>query len=297
MAERLTEALIKRLVWQADQSDIVFDAEVPGFGVRLYKSGSKSFLFDYRLRGRQHRHVLGKVGAWSLEAARQHARTLRVDVDKGIDPFGKQGSAAPQWTVSDAWKRYERDYLPKMAPRAAADTRAIWRDYILPKVGQKRVGIWSSPTASVVHRSDRRALSCKPNIRDFAPRPEPRREVGMDRPQSRIGLEVNDETPRNDYLTAAEVRAILAALPHTESGDAIRMLLLTGARARRGAGDALGASRPRRGRMDEAGREREAAARASDAAGACRRRGNPRPAAPWRSGVLPGRWRPYPRHP
>ena len=51
-----------------------------------------------------------------------------------------------------------------------------------------------------------------------------------------IGLEVNDETPRNNYLTAAEVRAILAALPHTESGDAIRMLLLSGARA----GEVLG---------------------------------------------------------
>ena len=124
MAEQLTEALIKRLVWQPDQPDIVWDSEVSGLGVRLYKSGTKSFVFDYRLRGRQHRHVLGKVGAWSLDAARQHARTLRVDVDKGIDPFGKQGSAAPQWTLADAWKRYERDYAPKLAPRSAADLRS-----------------------------------------------------------------------------------------------------------------------------------------------------------------------------
>ena len=117
MAERLTEALIRRLVWQADEPDIVFDIEVPGFGVRLYRSGTKSFVFDYRLHGRQHRHVIGRVGAWSLEAARQHARTLRVDVDKGIDPFGKQGCAAPQRTLADAWTRYQRDYVPRLAPR------------------------------------------------------------------------------------------------------------------------------------------------------------------------------------
>ena len=60
MAERLTEALIRRLVWQADQPDIVFDTEVPGFGVRLYKSGTKSFVFDYRLHGRQ--PVMSSVG-------------------------------------------------------------------------------------------------------------------------------------------------------------------------------------------------------------------------------------------
>jgi integrase len=230
VAERLTEALIKRLVWQADQSDIVFDAEVPGFGVRLYKSGSKSFIFDYRLRGRQHRHVLGKVGAWSLEAARQHARSLRVDVDKGIDPFGRQGSAAPQWTVTDAWTRYERDYLPKMAPRAAADTRAIWRDYILPKVGQKHVEDLEFADGERVHRAIARPYRANRTYETL------RRVLNLcikwewiDR-NPVLGLEVNAETPRNDNLTAAEVTALLAALPHTESSDAIRMLLLTGAR-------------------------------------------------------------------
>ena len=64
MAERLTEALIKRMALQPQKaSAIVFDAEVPGLGVRVYRSGGKSFVFDYRLRGRQHRHVIGKVGA------------------------------------------------------------------------------------------------------------------------------------------------------------------------------------------------------------------------------------------
>ena len=43
-----------------------------------------------------------------------------------------------------------------------------------------------------------------------------------------VGLEVNDEQPRNDYFTAAEVKAISGALPHTESGDVIRVLLLSG---------------------------------------------------------------------
>ena len=230
MAERLTEALIKRLVWQADQSDIVFDSDVPGFGVRLYKSGTKSFVFDFRLRGRQHRHVIGKVGPWSLDAARQHARALRVDVDKGIDPFGKQGSAAPQWRLADAWARYERDYSPALAPRSAADFRTIWRDLILPKLGTKLVDEIVFADVERVHRSIQAPYRANRTYETL------RRVFNLcikwgwiDRNPAK-GLEVNRETPRNKYLTAAQVRAILAGLPATESGDAIRLLLLTGAR-------------------------------------------------------------------
>ena len=230
MAERLTEALIKRLVWQADQPDIVFDTEVPGFGVRLYHSGSKSFVFDYRLRGRQHRHVIGKVGAWSLDAARQHARTLRVDVDKGIDPFGKQGSAAPQWTLADAWKRYERDYLPAVAPKTAADFRTMWGKLILPHLGTKPVGEIEFGDVERLHRSilapyrANRAYETLRHVLNLCIKWK-----WIDHNPAK-GLEVNRETPRNTYLTAEQVRAVLGAVPNNELGDVIRLLLLSGAR-------------------------------------------------------------------
>ena len=230
MAEKLTEALIRRLVWQPNEPNIVWDSEVSGLGVRLYPSGAKSFVFDYRLRGRQHRHVIGKVGAWSLDAARQHARTLRVDVDKGIDPFGKQGSAAPQWTLADAWKRYERDYLPAVAPKTAADFRTMWRKLILPQLDTKPVDEIEFGDVERVHRSiaapyrANRAYETLRHVLNLCVKWK-----WIDRNPAK-GLEVNRETPRNTYLTAEQVRAVLGELPNTESGDAIRLLLLSGAR-------------------------------------------------------------------
>jgi integrase len=209
---------------------VIFDSEVPGLGVRLYPGGAKSFVFDYRLRGRQRRPVLGKVGVWTLEAARMHARTLRVELDKGIDPFGKQGSLAPQWTVRDAWGRYERDYAPALAPRSASDIRSMWEAYILPKVGACRLEELEFSHVEQVHRSVGAPYRANRVYETF------RRILNLcvkwgwiDRNPA-IGLEVNRETPRNAYLTADQVRAVLAGLPHSESGDAIRMLLLTGAR-------------------------------------------------------------------
>ena len=232
MAERLTEALIRRLALQPQEATaIVFDSEVPGLGVRLYRSGGKSFVFDYRLRGRQHRHVLGKVGAWSLDAARQHARVLRVDVDKGIDPFGKRGSSAPQWTLADAWARYERDYLPALAPKTALDLRVMWRDLILPKLADKPVADITFADVERLHRAITRAP-----VRANRTYETLRRVLNLavkwqwiDRNPA-TGLDLNPETPRNSYLTGDQVRAVLAALPDTESGDAIRLLLATGAR-------------------------------------------------------------------
>ena len=163
---------------------------------------------------------MSSVGSapWSLDAARQHARTLRVDVDKGIDPFGKQGSAAPQWTLADAWTRYERDYLPRLAPRSAADTRAMWRDLHPAQAGPQAGGRdLSSRMCERVHRSIAAPYRANRTYETL------RRVLNLcvkwgwiDRNPAK-GLEVNRETPRNNYLTAAQVRAVLAALPATKA--------------------------------------------------------------------------------
>ena len=174
--------------------------------------------------------MLGKVGAWSLEAARQHARALRVDVDKDIDPFGKSGSAAPRWTLADAWKRYERDYLPALSlPKTAVDHRAMWRDYILPSWARSAStkSISSTGNAAPKHCGTYRANRAHETLRHVLNLCV--KWKWIDRNPA-IGLEVNRETPRNSYLKVDQTRAVLAALPHTESVMLIRLLVLTGAR-------------------------------------------------------------------
>jgi hypothetical protein len=47
----------------------------------------KSFVLNYRLRGRERRDAIGKMNAWTADTAHQEAQALRTLVDRGEDPF------------------------------------------------------------------------------------------------------------------------------------------------------------------------------------------------------------------
>ncbi len=58
---------------------------IPNFGVRVFKSGRKSFLLGYRLPGsrRQQWVTIGKYGVLTLDQVREKARAILVAVDQG----------------------------------------------------------------------------------------------------------------------------------------------------------------------------------------------------------------------
>jgi Arm domain-containing DNA-binding protein len=70
----------------ATRPDLIWDDEVRGLCVRVYGDGSKSFVFLYRIDGRQRFTRIGRSPEWSLKAARIRAKELRRIVDKGRDP-------------------------------------------------------------------------------------------------------------------------------------------------------------------------------------------------------------------
>lgn len=66
---------------------LLWDREVPGFGLRTLTSGARTWLFKYRAPdGRQHWHRIGLFPAMTLDDARKKARKLRTAVDAGKDP-------------------------------------------------------------------------------------------------------------------------------------------------------------------------------------------------------------------
>jgi hypothetical protein len=77
--------------------DLLWDDQVRGLCVRVYRDGSKSFIFVYRIDHRQQFTRIGKTPVWSLEAARDRAKKLASILNQGDDParYQKVNNVAP----------------------------------------------------------------------------------------------------------------------------------------------------------------------------------------------------------
>lgn len=69
---------------------------VSGFGLKVTPTGSKGFVFQYRMRGAKtdRRYKVGRYGDWTVETARERARELRRMVDAGTDPLDNDKAQA-----------------------------------------------------------------------------------------------------------------------------------------------------------------------------------------------------------
>lgn len=70
----------------AMRADLLWDDEVRGLCLRVYRDGSKSFIFIYCVDRHQRFVRIGRSPEWSHEAARIRAQELRSIVDQGRDP-------------------------------------------------------------------------------------------------------------------------------------------------------------------------------------------------------------------
>ena len=64
----------------------VWDNDLPGFGIRVFASGKKSYLVQYRVKGRSRRYTIGLHGPFTPEKARIEAMGLLAAIAKGEDP-------------------------------------------------------------------------------------------------------------------------------------------------------------------------------------------------------------------
>jgi len=131
-----------------------------GFGLRITAAGGKAFVLQYTVEGRQRRKTIGDWPTWTLEAARDEARELRQQIDKGEDPLEEARRRKAEPTVAEAVelyikshivgltsekpiKRYfERDMVPRLGDLKLTDVR---RRDILELVEAKAA---ATPTAA-----------------------------------------------------------------------------------------------------------------------------------------------------
>src|SRR5450432_596878 len=107
---RLTKRFIDTETPRATGDTVIWDDEIPGFGLRVKPGGARSFLIQYRnVNGRSRRLTLGRYGVITPDDARTRARLALADVARGHDPAETKNAERRALTVAQLC----RDYLDK----------------------------------------------------------------------------------------------------------------------------------------------------------------------------------------
>ncbi|WP_234729450.1 tyrosine-type recombinase/integrase [Acidocella facilis] len=143
--------LTKRVVDAAgvhEKDYFIWDDELPGFGLRVFASGKRSYLIQYRASGRTRRFTIGLHGIWTAETARQEAKVQLGRVAKGDNPSEERQLDHKAITVKELCGLYVADLnaglilgkggRPKKPTTIVTDTGRIER-HIIPLIGARRV--------------------------------------------------------------------------------------------------------------------------------------------------------------
>ncbi|MGF6635083.1 tyrosine-type recombinase/integrase [Paraburkholderia sp. MM6662-R1] len=218
-----------------------FDDEIKGFGIRV-TSGAKTFVVDRKLNGRTIRISIGRYPAWSVQAARDRAKELIVELDKGNDVRLQQrrrNDAAV--TLQTAFEKFMSER--QLKPRTQTDYRRYMVHYLSDWLGKgiatidsdmimaryRKIANSSSGAAqaSSVMRALRSVLNFAIATYGRAVIPEnPVASLTAKRAWLR-------DKARTDHLRPHEIKPfVLAAraLPNAVMGAYIEFILLTGAR-------------------------------------------------------------------
>ncbi len=91
---------------------LIWDDQVRGLCIRAHSEGSKSFIFVYRIGGRQRFLRIGRSPEWSLKMARIRAKELRWIVDQGRDPDPAAKTPGREVAPVEKLLRYIIEHVP-----------------------------------------------------------------------------------------------------------------------------------------------------------------------------------------
>ena len=125
--------------------------------MRVFVSGKRSYLIQYRSAGRSRRYTIGFHGVWTPELARKEAKIQLGRVAQGDNPAEERQLDHKAITVKELCELYLNDLeaglvlgkggCAKKATTIVTDTGRIHR-HIIPLIGARRVRTSSRPTST-----------------------------------------------------------------------------------------------------------------------------------------------------
>jgi integrase len=234
---RFTQTSVGRCVCPTGKPEILFwDSTLPGFGLRLYASGRRVWLAQYRdAAGRTRRLTLGDARTVKLDEAREAARQNLARAELGDDPQAERRAARKAIRVGALVDAYLEHQQGRMRPRSLIEATRHLRKHAAPlhqeaaeQAGRAEVvrllASIAKASGAVTANRVRATLSA---MWTWALRSG---LLDGDNPVARTP-KPGEEAPRQRVLADAELALIWNACASGQDHDRIvRLLLLTGAR-------------------------------------------------------------------
>nr|WP_232366573.1 Arm DNA-binding domain-containing protein [Alteripontixanthobacter muriae] len=107
---KLTKRQIEAL--EAEDKDyFVWDSELSGFGFRVFPTGRKQFVLQYRFDKTSRRMSLGRFGAITPDQARGLALEALVKLRHDIDPVAEKREKRAALAVRDLADRFDEEHI------------------------------------------------------------------------------------------------------------------------------------------------------------------------------------------
>ena len=220
----------------------VWDPTLSGFGVRIRKGGSRTYICQYRTEDRRQRRMgLGAVGVERLENARDRARQLLAAAHRGEDPQNERHKRRNSPTIAALADRYLAEHVElHNRVSTAREVRRLVEVLIKPKLGDVQTTKLTRAEIKAWHATMRktpisanRALAALSKMMSLAARDW---ELRPDNPCQ--GVKKFGEQKRERFFSDGELKEIGEALAKAEAertilpgaARCVRLLALTGMR-------------------------------------------------------------------
>lgn len=241
---RLTKREVDKVVGEPGRDCWLFDTEVPGFGFRVDARGLRTFVLQYRTKGRQRRVTIGAVGALTADQARDKARALRQRVRDGGDPVAEREQARNGELMESFCQRYLCEHAELHKKQSSVkDDRTLIRLYV-KRLDKIQVADVTRADVIALHQAMRdkpysanRALALVSKMMNLAEK----WGVRPDGSNPCRHVQRYKEVRRQTFLASAQLVKLGEVLVNSEREGteeseppaaiaAIRLLILTGAR-------------------------------------------------------------------
>lgn len=182
--------------------------------------------------------TVGKLGPWTLAAAKRHVDDMRRELDRGHDPLAEKKFVREAPSVIDVWNWYSKHFLSRLSKSHNRDLSASWERKIIPHFGAptklhelSRAEIQSFVDRVTTDAGPVMANRCHSYLRSVLTKAMNDGLIPVN--PAAGGIARNAEHGRDRFLTPKELKRMLTVLilRRGEAGaDAISILILTGAR-------------------------------------------------------------------